>query len=390
MAIERIILVVLDGVGIGELPDAAGYGDVGSHTLGHTAAAVGGLELPFFAGLGLGKLASIQGVPQATSINGAYGKMAEASVGKDTVTGHWEMMGVVSTKPFPTYPHGFPPEIIQAFENAIGRKTIGNTVASGTVIIQELGEEHYKTGSPIVYTSADSVFQIAAHEGIISLEEQYRICSIARELLRGEHQVARVIARPFEGEPGNFHRTPNRKDYAVDPPTTTALDILKEQGWPVFGIGKIEDIFNHRGLTGSNHTHNNPETLAVLKTMAQEPGSGLIFANCVDFDMVYGHRNDTQGFAQALREADHELQAVSAMLREEDLLVVTADHGCDPGFPGTDHTREYTPLLIDGPVIKGSVDLGIRGSFADLGATVLELLTGKPGYVGKSFAQMLK
>lgn len=387
--IERILLVVLDGVGIGELPDAGRYGDIGSHTLAHTAAAVGGIDLPFFSSLGLGRLSPVPGLSSSTTRPSAYGKMAEASVGKDTVTGHWEMMGVISEQPFVTYPQGFPPGIIQRFEEAIGRKIIGNTVASGTTIIQELGEEHLRTGSPIVYTSADSVFQIAAHEGIVPLDELYRFCQVAREILRGDDQVARVIARPFEGEPGAFRRTPNRRDYALDPPTTTVLDTLKAQGWPVHGIGKIEDIFNGRGLTQSNHTHNNVETLTALKAMMEEPGRGLAFANCVDFDMVYGHRNDTHGFAQALREADRELQVVAEKLRNEELLMITADHGCDPGFPGTDHTREYTPLLLCGPGLKESIDLGVRESFADIGATILELLTGDPGPVGRSFAKML-
>lgn len=390
MTIERILLVVLDGVGVGEMPDAARYGDEGSHTLAHTAEAVGGIKLPFFEGLGLGSLSVIPGLAPSPSLSGAFGKMAEASVGKDTVTGHWEMMGVISTTPFPTYPQGFPAELIQRIESAIGRKTMGNVIASGTEIIKKLGEEHLRTGAPIVYTSADSVFQIAAHEGVIPLEEQYRICQAAREILQGKDRVARVIARPFAGSPGAFARTPNRKDFAVDPPTDTVLDRLKSQGWPVFGIGKIEDIFNNRGLTGSNHTHNNTETFSALKTMVEEAGRGLIFANCVDFDMVYGHRNDIQGFAAALREADRELQEVNKRLHESDLLIITADHGCDPGFPGTDHTREYTPLLICGPSIKGSVDLGIRKSFADLGASILELLTGEPGPVGSSFAKLLK
>jgi phosphopentomutase len=389
MKYQRIFLVVLDGVGVGELPDADRYGDKGSNTLGNTAREVGGISVPFLTQLGLGRLGDIPGVSPVIDPKGCYGKMAELSVGKDTVTGHWEMMGVISETPFPTYPQGFPEELIRRFEAAIGRKTIGNKVASGTAVIQELGEEHMHTGSPIIYTSADSVFQIAAHESVIPLEELYRICRVARGILQGEHRVARVIARPFTGEPGQLKRTPNRKDFSVSPGQETVLDRLKKAGLTVSGIGKIEDIFNGLGLTVSDHAHNNSETIASLKRQVKLDFHGLVFANCVDFDMLYGHRNDPAGFSQALSEVDKGLEELGSSLKTEDLLVITADHGCDPVTPSTDHSREYTPLLVYGPSAPAGIDLGVRTSFTDLGATIQELLIGAPGPVGISFADKL-
>ena len=389
MKYQRIFLVVLDGVGVGELPDASHYGDIGSNTLANTAQKVGGISVPFLTSLGLGRLADILGVSPFIEPKGCYGKSAELSVGKDTVTGHWEMMGVISKEPFPTYPQGFPEELMRRFEEAIGRKTIGNKVASGTVIIQELGEEHMRTGSPIIYTSADSVFQIAAHEGVIPLDELYQICRAAREILQGEHRVARVIARPFTGEPGQLKRTQNRRDFSVSPGQESVLDHLKNAGLTVSGIGKIEDIFNGCGLTVSDHAHNNSETIISLKRQIKLDFQGLVFANCVDFDMLYGHRNDPAGFAQALSEVDKGLKELASALRTEDLLIITADHGCDPVTPSTDHSREYTPLLVYGPSVKTGIDLGIRTSFADIGATIQELLIGDPGTVGESFADKL-
>lgn len=389
MKVKRIFLVVLDGVGIGELPDAACFGDQGSHTLGNTSLAVGGLRMPFMNELGLGKVATILGLSPAIRPKGGYGKMGEASAGKDTITGHWEMMGIISDIPFPTYPHGFPKELIARYEQAIGRGTLGNKVASGTVIMDELGAEMMKTGFPIVYTSADSVFQIASHVDVIPLEELYRYCWIAREMLQGEDRVARVIARPFAGEPGHFHRTPDRKDYAVDPPIPSVLDRLSIAGKRVYGVGKIEDIFNQKGLTDSNHTHDNKETLAALLDIAQESFSGLVFANCIDFDMVYGHRNDVQGFAKALELADQGLERLAQLMTPDELLFVTGDHGCDPTTVSTDHSREYVPLIVYGGAMPQGVDLGARESFADLGATIEELLLGKHEGVGKSFAGKL-
>lgn len=389
MAIRRIFLVVLDGVGIGELPDAARFGDNGSHSLGNTALAVGGLQMPFLNGLGLGRVDSILGLTPAFHPKGAYGKMAEASSGKDTITGHWEMMGVISESPFPTFPHGFPKAFIDRYEKAIGRKVIGNKVASGTMILDELGVDHINSGFPIVYTSADSVFQLAAHVDVVPLDELYRYCRIAREMLQDELGVARVIARPFAGKPGQFWRTPDRKDFAVDPPISTVMDRISAAGQRVYGVGKIEDIFNHKGLTDSNHTHNNNETLAALLEIVKTSFNGLVFANCIDFDMVYGHRNDVKGYAEALMEADRKIAELARVLADDELLMVTGDHGCDPTTASTDHSREYVPLLVYGPSIKPGVDLGVRTSFCDLGATVEELLLGKHESVGISFAGRL-
>lgn len=382
----RVFLVVLDGVGIGELPDAKLYGDEGSNTLGNIAEQVDGLDLPFLGSLGLGNITQIKGVPAMAQAKGAYGKMAEASPGKDTITGHWEMAGVVLTRPFPVYPNGFPEGLIQAFEKEIGRKVLGNKTASGTEILEELGEEHLATGAPIVYTSADSVLQIAAHEEVIPVEELYRICTIARRLLSGEHQVARVIARPFLGILGSFKRTTRRKDFSVEPPEETVLDRLVAKGITTVGVGKIEDIFSNRGLVASYHTVDNLSTLDKLLFLAEDlTGPALVFANCVDFDSLYGHRNDLSGFGRALTEVDLYLQKLVAGFKPEDLLVVTADHGCDPTTPSTDHSREYVPLLITGTPVRKGVDLGIRASFADLAATLAELFALTDWPKGKSF-----
>ena len=386
---RRVILIVLDSVGCGDAPDAAEYGDEGSNTLANTARAVGGLNLPHLGRLGLGHVTPIQGVPPAESPAGAYGRLTEVSAGKDTTTGHWELAGVVLSQPFPTYPNGFPAELIAEFERRIGRGTLGNYPASGTVIIQELGEEHMRTGKPIVYTSADSVFQVAAHEEVIPVEELYRICQIARELLVGEHGVGRVIARPFIGRPGNFTRTERRRDFSLSPPRDTILDVLKAAGRQVMGVGKIEDIFAHRGLTQSNHTGNNMDGVdAILEFMAAD-GEGLIFANLVDFDMLYGHRNNPRGYADALEAFDARLPQIEAALSEEDVLMITADHGNDPTTPSTDHSRERVPILVTGPNLRRNVNLGTRDSFADVAATIADLLGVTWEGPGQSFASAL-
>ncbi|HZP80846.1 MAG TPA: phosphopentomutase [Chthonomonadaceae bacterium] len=386
--IARLFIVVLDGVGAGELPDAANYGDAGSNTLAHTAAAVGGLKLPQMGRLGLGNILAIEGVPPSPAPLGCYGKMREASPGKDTITGHWEMAGVVLPRPFPTYPHGFPPEVIAAFEQAIGRKTLGNIPASGTVIIQQLGAEHVRTGSPIVYTSADSVFQIAMHEAVIPIEQQYEICEIARGLLTGEHEVGRVICRPFEGAEGSYRRTERRKDFPVTPPPTV-LDALQQSGRAVHAIGKIYEIFNGRGISTWDHTTNNPAHVAALQTAAETNDSPLIFANLEDFDMLYGHRNDPQGMAKALEAWDVALPSILAALRPGDLFLITADHGNDPTTPSTDHSREYPFLLAYGPGLKVGGDLGTRATYADIAATVREAFGLPTGPHGTSFLSAL-
>lgn len=385
---RRVFLVVLDGVGIGALPDADRYGDEGSNTLGNMAANVGGLKVPFLTTLGLGRIEPLLGVPAVENPRGAYGKMAEASAGKDTITGHWELTGVVLDRPFPVYPNGFPDEIIVPFTKAIGRGVLGNKAASGTEIIKEYGPEHLATGKPIVYTSADSVFQIAAHEEIIPIDELYRICTTARELLRGEHQVARVIARPFIGQPGSFTRTKRRRDFSVVPPEETILDRLAASGVAVVGVGKIEDIYSGRGLTASYHTGDNISTLEQLLVLGTElEGPALVFANCIDFDSLYGHRNDPAGFAAALTTADGYLEKIAALLKPEDVLIITADHGGDPTTPSTDHSREYVPLLVTGPSVRPGVALGVRTSFTDVAATIADLF-GVAGWTkGISFFQ---
>ncbi|MFB0546686.1 MAG: phosphopentomutase [Anaerolineae bacterium] len=386
---RRVIIIVMDSVGIGELPDAEEYGDAGSNTLANTARAVGGLSLPNLGKLGLGNLTEVKGVPPCQSPLGAYGRMAEASAGKDTTTGHWELAGLYSPRPLPTYPHGFPAGLIAEFERRIGRKTLGNYPISGTVIIAELGEEHMRTGYPIVYTSADSVFQVAAHEEIIPVEELYGICRIARGLLVGEHNVGRVIARPFVGWPGNFTRTERRRDFSAAPPAPTLLDHVLEAGGEVLAVGKIEDIFAHQGISRSVHTGNNMASVdQTLAFMAQRT-RGLIFTNLVDFDMLYGHRNDPEGFARALEDFDRRLPQITAALRDDDLLIITADHGCDPVTPSTDHSREYVPLLIYGAGVKPGVNLGTRETFADVAATVAELLGIDPPPSGTSFTAQI-
>ncbi|MGQ9462089.1 MAG: phosphopentomutase [Candidatus Fervidibacter sp.] len=381
---RRAILLVLDGVGVGELPDAADYGDEGSNTLVNMAKVVNGLNLPTLQKMGLGNIAPICGVPPEEEPLACFGKMREVSAGKDTTTGHWELAGVIRTKPFPTYPNGFPREIVEAFENAIGRKVLGNKPASGTAIIEELGEEHLRTGYPIVYTSADSVFQIAAHEEIVAVEQLYEWCQIAREILKGEHEVARVIARPFVGTPGNFKRTPRRKDLSVLPPYPTLLDTLTEVGLKVVTVGKVDDIFAGRGVALAVHTSDNRDGMQQVEKLAAQGDFDFLWCTLVDFDTVYGHRNNPQGFAEALAGFDSWLGNFITRLREGDLLVITADHGNDPTTPSTDHSREYVPLLIWTPTLEEGKSLGVRETFADVAATISDWLKVKWEGPGKS------
>lgn len=382
---SRSIIIVLDSVGIGEMPDAGKYGDLGSHTLGNIARQRGGLQLTYLQKLGLGNIEPILGVPAHPKPEGNFGKMAERSLGKDTTSGHWEMAGIILKRALPTFPQGFPKEFIARYQLAIGREVIGNEVASGTEIIQRLGEEHVQTGKPIVYTSADSVFQVAAHEEVIPLSELMRLCQIARDMLTGEMQVGRVIARPFLGQVGQFYRTPNRHDFALAPPHKILLEYVQERGLEVCAVGKIRDIYAGKGVTDFVTTKGNMEGVDKTLDYMAKVKSGLIMTNLVDFDMLYGHRNDVEGYARALVAFDARLPEIYAALRPEDMLIITADHGCDPTRPGTDHSREYVPLLVYGTTLNKGVNLGVRSTFADLGATVAEYLKTEPMANGKSF-----
>jgi phosphopentomutase len=386
---ERIVWIVLDSVGIGELPDAADYGDVGRNTLGHIAESRP-LRLPNLVRIGLANIAPLAHLQPAAAPLGAFGKGATHSPGKDTTTGHWEMAGVWLDQAFPVYPHGFPRDLIAEFERQVGRGTIGNKPASGTEIIKELGEEHVRTGKPIVYTSGDSVFQIAAHEDVIPIAELYRMCEIARKLLDGPHCVGRVIARPFTGNPGNFVRTSRRHDYAVDPPKPMLLDVLDERAVPVFGIGKIHDIYNARGVKDYVTTKSNADGMEKLTVALRERPRGLIFCNLVDFDMLYGHRKNVEGFAKSLEEFDQLLTAFLALLQSTDLLMITADHGCDPDprWPTTDHSREYVPILAYSPQSGAGVNLGVRSTLADMGQMIAENFSTAIPH-GKSFLRGL-
>lgn len=382
---KRVVLVILDSVGIGEMPDADKYGDVGSNTLANTARVTGGLKLPNLGKLGLGNIHEILGVPRTNTPMAAYGKAGETSVGKDTVTGHWEIAGCILDTPLNTFPHGFPKEIIDEFEHRIGRGTLGNIVASGTEIIKELGEEHMATGKPIVYTSADSVFQIAAHEDIIPLPELYRMCEIARAMLTGEWIVGRVIARPFIGESAEtFKRTTNRHDYSLDPFTKTMLEYIDEAGQTVYGVGKINDIFNGQGVNKTVRTTGNMDGVDKTIMAIKERGNGLIFTNLVDFDMLYGHRNDPAGYKAALEEVDGRLPEILEALTDEDVLIISADHGCDPTTDSTDHSREYIPLLVYGKSVEPR-DIGTRKSFTDIGKSILAYLDIENTLPGESF-----
>ncbi|SES62461.1 phosphopentomutase [Anaerobranca gottschalkii] len=380
---KRVVLLVLDSVGIGALPDAHLYNDQGANTLANIAESLGGLNLPNLQKMGLGNIHPIKGVEPAESPIASYGKMAEKSPGKDTTTGHWEIAGYILDKPFPTYPNGFPKDLIEEFERKIGRKTLGNYPASGTQIIEDLGEEHVKTGYPIVYTSADSVFQIAAHEEVIPLEELYEMCKIAREMLVGDHGVGRVIARPFVGQPGNFSRTTNRKDFSRLPDRKIVLQSLQEEGYEVLSIGKIWDIYGGVGITRSLKSKSNLDGLEKTLESLKGDFSGLIMTNLVDFDMLYGHRNDVEGYGKALMETDQMVGKILDNLKEDDVLIITADHGCDPTHPGTDHTREYVPVLVYGKKLPVQ-SLGVRESFVDVAATLVKIFNLKDQYNGKS------
>lgn len=389
--INRVVVVLMDSAGVGELPDAADFGDRGCNTIGNISRKAAGFKLPNFQKMGLGNIIDINNVAQVENPRASFAKMAELSAGKDTTNGHWELMGVVSEDAFPTYAAGFPEDLIAEFTEKTGLEVLGNKPASGTAIIDELGEEHMKSGKPIVYTSADSVFQIAAHEEIIALDRQYEICEIARELLHGKHGVARVIARPFVGKPGAFSRTTNRKDYSLLPPLPTVLEKADKAGLKVTGIGKIDTIFAYQGINGGRHTKDNNDGIeATLQYLKQEKGKGIIFTNLCDFDMLYGHRNNVQGYADALMSLDGRLPEFLAELQDDDILVITADHGCDPTAAGSDHTREYIPLLVYGKNLKNGMDLGVRNSFADLGATIAEWLELEAPQWGESFAGALR
>jgi len=389
--IKRIILIVLDSVGVGELPDAALYGDEGSNTLKNIYKNVENFSLPNLEHLGILNIKGLEDIKGSESFLGSVAKCNEKSKGKDTTTGHWEIAGLILDKPFPTYPQGFPDDLIKEFEKRTGRRVMGNYPASGTEIIKELGKKHMETGNLIVYTSADSVFQIAAHEEVVPLDELYDICRIARDMLKGPHGVGRVIARPFLGQEGNFTRTGNRKDFSLEPFRDTILDYVKNSGREVLAIGKIEDIFANKGITKSNHTKNNDEGIKATIQAIKEDFEGLIFTNLVDFDMVYGHRNDIYGYAHSLMSFDDKLADIMGSLRDDDLLIITADHGCDPTTASTDHSREYIPLIFYGKRVKANNNLGILDTYACIGKTVLDIFEIENDLEGKSVKnQILK
>ncbi|HEY8420888.1 MAG TPA: phosphopentomutase [Thermoclostridium sp.] len=392
---KRFIVIVLDSAGIGELPDSSSYGDEGSNTIGHISQLVKDFSLPNLERLGLAHIDGFKETYRTTtdlkniSFTGSYGRMAEKSAGKDTTTGHWEIAGIILNKPFPLFPDGFPDELVKEFEKRIGRKILGNKPASGTVIIQELGDEHVKTGFPIVYTSADSVFQIAAHEDVIPIEEQYRICRIARDMLTGDYGVGRVIARPFTGRSGNYTRTDRRRDFSIEPSDKTILNYLQENGYEVRAVGKIEDIFANSGVTKSVHTHSNQDGIDKTIEWIKEEYEGMLFTNLVDFDMLYGHRNNVEGYAKALMEFDRRLPEITEQLRDDDILLITADHGCDPSTPSTDHSREYVPLLITGNKVKKGVNLKTRNTYADVAKTIADYFGLENRLCGESFLNLI-
>lgn len=383
--INRAIILILDSVGIGGLPDSAEFGDVGVNTLGNIAKETESFTLPTLESLGLGKIKGVDYFNSDVTPKGAFGRMAEISKGKDTTTGHWEIAGLHIKEPFKTYPDGFPPAVIDAFVKATGREILCNKPASGTVVLEELGEEHMKTGKPIIYTSADSVFQIAAHEDIIPLPELYKMCDIARKMLMGEDVVARVIARPFVGEVGKFERTSNRRDYSLSPHDKTILDHLKENNYDVRAVGKIVDIYNGAGITHDVHTHDNMDGVDQTLNYMKDDFKGLIFTNFVDFDAKFGHRRNVPGYAKALEDIDARLPEIISAMKKDDILIITADHGNDPSYKGTDHTREYVPLLVYGDTIKANVDLGTRTTFADIAATLSDIFNVPKTAIGVSF-----
>ncbi|GKX32268.1 phosphopentomutase [Vallitalea longa] len=387
--IDRIIWIILDSVGMGELPDADKFGDVGSNTIGNIAKELK-LDLPNMRKLGLANIEGMVNLEKVKNPEGVYGRIGEISNGKDTTIGHWEMVGIYSPIAFPTYPDGFPKEITDRFEEYVGKKILGNKPASGTAILEELGKEHMETGRPIVYTSADSVFQIAAHEEIIPLDKLYDMCREARKILSNEHAVARVIARPFLGEPGSFYRTANRRDFSLVPPKDTLLDILKENGKDVIGVGKIEDIFSGKGITEAIHTKDNMDGVDKTIEYMNKDNKGLIFTNLVEFDSKWGHRNNVKGYAQGLEDFDARLPEIIKNMKDTDVLMINADHGCDPTTPSTDHSREYVPFLAYGKELKNNMDLKTRKTFSDIGQTIAQILGVEQLEIGESFLDDIK
>lgn len=389
--INRVIWIVLDSVGMGELPDANRFGDVGSDTIGNTSKAVGGLKIQNMVKLGLGNIEGIHNVDKTETPLGCFGRLAEISDGKDTTVGHWEMAGIYSPNPFPTYPDGFSEELLNKFMEKTGIKGIlGNCTASGTEIIQQLGDKHVNTGYPIIYTSADSVFQVAAHEDVIPIDELYRICRIARELFQGKDGLARVIARPFTGKSGMYERTANRRDFSLKPPYDNVLNKLRDKNFDVIGVGKIEDIFDGEGITESVHTKDNQEGVDVTIDFMNKDNVGLIFTNLVEFDSKWGHRNDFKGYAEGLRQFDERIPQIIAAMKKTDLLIITADHGCDPTTASTDHSREYVPLLVYSKDIRNNINLGTGKTFADIGQTIAEIFELEPFKIGESFWSKIK
>ncbi|MCT4507174.1 MAG: phosphopentomutase [Tepidibacter sp.] len=386
---KRVVLMVMDSVGIGQLPDAHKFGDEGVNTLGNIIKAYDDIKIPNLTKLGIGNIDGFEQVKEIDSPIGAFGKCAEISQGKDTTTGHWEMVGLRVDEPFKTFPEGFPKDVIEEFETKTGRKVIGNKPASGTAILDELGQQHMKTGEVIVYTSADSVFQIAAHEEIIPLDELYKMCQIARKIMMGDNALARIIARPFVGEPGNFIRTANRRDFSLDPYENTILDNLKEAGQDVIAVGKIEDIFNKKGITEAVHTKSNMDGVDQTIEYMKKDNKGLIFTNLVDFDSKYGHRRNVEGYKNAIEELDLRIPEIMDNLKDEDILILTADHGNDPTYKGTDHTREYIPVLVYGKNVRSGADIGIRATFSDIGATIADILGSKMPSNGESFKDLI-
>lgn len=386
MNLQRVIIFVLDGVGAGAAPDADQYGDVGSNSLSNTAKAVGGLNLPNLEAYGFGRITPMKGVSAVDPAKGSFGKLTPRSSGKDSVTGHWELMGIYLEEPFPVFPEGFPPAVLQKFKELTGLDVLANKPASGTAVIQEFGEEHMRTGKPIVYTSGDSVFQIAAHEDIISIEKLYELCKISRKMLVGEYGVGRVIARPFIGErAGEFQRTSRRHDYPRYPESDTMMDKLLTAGFEVYATGKIDDLFGNRGISVTNHTTNNHDSILATIDFMRKDFKGLLFANLIEFDQIYGHRNDARGYADALEAFDHFIPQILENLNSGDVVMIVSDHGVDPTTESTDHSREFSPLLVFGQNIKSNVDLGIRGSYADVAATIAEIFSLEPPQIGKSF-----
>ncbi len=380
----------MDSLGVGALPDAAEFGDAGSHTLDHIAQSISDLSLPNLEKMGIGNISGVEHIKKCSSPVGFYGKCLEKSAGKDTTTGHWELAGIITEEAFPTFPQGFPSALIESFKKKAKLSGIlGNYPASGTVIIEELGKKHLQTGYPIVYTSADSVFQIAAHEKIYPIDKLYELCEVAREVCNDWH-IGRVIARPFVGEPGSFQRTYLRRDFSLIPPTKTVLDLVKEKGLPVIAVGKTSYIFAEQGVTHAIHTKNNHHSMEVTIDELKNMKEGFIFTNLVDFDMLYGHRRDVKGYAQALKEFDSDLEKLQKAMDNESVLMLSADHGCDPTYKGTDHTREYVPILVYSPLLKKGASLGIRNSFSDVGKTIAEIFSLSPNLPGQSFLQVLK